>query len=184
MPVVASDGHSYERDAIEHVMANALRAGASAVSPLTRQVLSGELIENFALRRRIEEHDGELLRITERLEEKQRQAEESVQARVAAAEAAVREAQAATTAAQAAKAAADERAAGLNEQLEYALHAYASPCIGSVGSSSSSGGAPPSGSSARSTGAGKRHASADPKEEEEEEGLPSTQAVTRRKSKR
>ncbi len=54
-PVVASDGHSYERVAIEEV----LRGGAPR-SPLTREPLRVDLVPNRALRKRIEEHDLEL----------------------------------------------------------------------------------------------------------------------------
>ena len=45
-PVVASDGHTYERDAIlKHMLQNGL------VSPLTRQALEGRLVPNRAVRR-------------------------------------------------------------------------------------------------------------------------------------
>ena len=54
-PVVASDGHSYERKAIEEVL-----RGHHPRSPLTREALRAELVPNHALRRRIEEHDTEL----------------------------------------------------------------------------------------------------------------------------
>ena len=59
-PVVASDGHSYERTAIEEV----LRANHPR-SPLTREALKPELVPNHALRRRIEEHENELDRTLE-----------------------------------------------------------------------------------------------------------------------
>ena len=59
-PVVASDGHSYERKAIEEVLRT-----VPPRSPLTREVLRPELVSNHALRRRIEEHEGELDRTLE-----------------------------------------------------------------------------------------------------------------------
>ena len=54
-PVVASDGHSYERTAIQDVLGS-----ANKKSPLTREVLTRTLVPNHALRRRIEEHETEL----------------------------------------------------------------------------------------------------------------------------
>ena len=62
-PVVASDGHSYERAAIADVL-----AGPNKKSPLTREVLRPELVPNRALRRRIEEHEKELDTLAEQLE--------------------------------------------------------------------------------------------------------------------
>ena len=50
-PVVASDGHSYERNAIEGVLRG------SRFSPLTREPLKDFVIPNHALRSRIEEYD-------------------------------------------------------------------------------------------------------------------------------
>ena len=61
-PVVASDGHSYERRAIEEV----LRQPAPR-SPLTREALRSEVVPNHALRKRIEEHESELDRTLERV---------------------------------------------------------------------------------------------------------------------
>jgi len=49
-PVVASDGHSYERAAIQDVLSSANKR-----SPLTREALTDVLVPNRALRRRIEE---------------------------------------------------------------------------------------------------------------------------------
>ena len=62
-PVVASDGHSYERAAIAGVLAS-----ANKKSPLTREVLRPDLVPNRALHRRIEEHEKELDSLAEQLE--------------------------------------------------------------------------------------------------------------------
>jgi hypothetical protein len=60
-PVVASDGHSYEREAIEEVF-----NGGNGRSPLTREILTvGVLIPNHNLRKRIREYDGEVLHIAD-----------------------------------------------------------------------------------------------------------------------
>lgn len=53
-PVVASDGHSYERAAITEVIKN-----GNKVSPLTRELLSPSLFANFNLKSRIRHHDDE-----------------------------------------------------------------------------------------------------------------------------
>ena len=58
-PVVASDGHSYERQAIEEVI------GGTKVSPLTREVLEPIVYANTALLKRIRSYDDELLRAVE-----------------------------------------------------------------------------------------------------------------------
>ena len=60
-PVVASDGHTYERAAIEAHFAR----GGETRSPLTREVLSEHLFPNHALRRRIQEYEGEMMRVAE-----------------------------------------------------------------------------------------------------------------------
>jgi hypothetical protein len=52
-PVVASDGHTYEREAIEGVLRS-----ANPRSPLTRDNLTTELRPNRALRNLIQEHAG------------------------------------------------------------------------------------------------------------------------------
>ena len=52
-PVVASDGHSYERDAIMHVLFR-----SNGLSPLTREKLRHELFPNVALRK-VRAHAGE-----------------------------------------------------------------------------------------------------------------------------
>ena len=60
-PVVASDGHSYERTAIEAVLSR-----GNGLSPLTRETLTpGVLIPNHNLKKRIREHDDEVLQIAE-----------------------------------------------------------------------------------------------------------------------
>ena len=58
-PVVASDGHSYERDAIERVMGK-----GNGLSPLTREPLTG-LFPNLNLRKRIRDYDEEVLQMCE-----------------------------------------------------------------------------------------------------------------------
>ena len=52
-PVVASDGHTYEREAIEGVLRS-----ANPRSPLTRDILTTELRPNIVLRNLIQEHAG------------------------------------------------------------------------------------------------------------------------------
>jgi hypothetical protein len=61
-PVVASDGHSYERSAIEEIL-----RGPHPLSPLTRATLGPALVPNLNLRRRIEDHEAELDRIAEQM---------------------------------------------------------------------------------------------------------------------
>ena len=56
--MVASDGHSYERSAILSV----LREG-NGVSPLTREPLQTTIFPNRALKRRMQEHEEDLLRV-------------------------------------------------------------------------------------------------------------------------
>ena len=55
--MVASDGHSYERSAILSV----LRDG-NGLSPLTREPLQATFFPNRALKRRMQEHDEDILR--------------------------------------------------------------------------------------------------------------------------
>lgn len=55
-PVVASDGFSYERSAIESHLARAGRAK----SPMTRAVLSKTLVENVNLQKRIRQYGSEI----------------------------------------------------------------------------------------------------------------------------
>ena len=59
-PVVASDGHSYERAAIARLMSS-----GPARSPLSREPLQGALFPNLNLRSRIAEYENELLRAAE-----------------------------------------------------------------------------------------------------------------------
>ena len=54
-PVVASDGHTYERAAIEEVLLRHDRR-----SPLTRESLGPQLVPNIALRKCLADHDEEL----------------------------------------------------------------------------------------------------------------------------
>ena len=62
-PVVASDGFSYEREAIQAVLST-----GNQLSPLTRELLTPVLVPNRALRRRIEEHEGEVDKMAARFE--------------------------------------------------------------------------------------------------------------------
>ena len=56
--MVASDGHSYERSAILSVLRN-----GNGLSPLTRERLQQNvLIPNRNLKRRMQEHDEDILR--------------------------------------------------------------------------------------------------------------------------
>jgi hypothetical protein len=61
-PVVASDGHSYERSAIEEIL-----RGPHPISPLTRATLGTTLVPNLNLRRRIEDHEAELDQMAEQM---------------------------------------------------------------------------------------------------------------------
>jgi len=85
-PVVASDGHSYERTAIEEIL-----RGPHPISPLTRATLGTVLVPNLNLRRRIEEHEAELDRMVEqvaaRMADVAAEAEEKAAAASAAAKA-------------------------------------------------------------------------------------------------
>jgi len=67
-PVVASDGHSYEREAISHVLYR-----SSGLSPLTRERLRHELFPNIALRKAISEYETEAAGLLERFLEAQHQ---------------------------------------------------------------------------------------------------------------
>tara|TARA_B110000046_G_scaffold185376_1_gene226775 strand:- start:33 stop:1916 length:1884 start_codon:yes stop_codon:yes gene_type:complete len=65
-PVVASDGHSYERYFIEAVLKTRRRDSTTGKmlkprSPITRQVLGSSLFPNRALLRRIEAHDEDMI---------------------------------------------------------------------------------------------------------------------------
>ena len=56
--MVASDGHSYERSTIVSV----LRDG-NGLSPLTREPLQATFFPNRALKRRMQEHEEDMLRV-------------------------------------------------------------------------------------------------------------------------
>ena len=56
-PVCASDGHTYERSAIEEVLA---LPAAQRKSPLTREPLKADLFPNRALKNRIAAHEQEV----------------------------------------------------------------------------------------------------------------------------
>ena len=114
-PVVASDGHSYERAAIVDVL-----NGPNKKSPLTREVLTANLLPNRALRRRIEEHERELDQLAEQLEARMQQtAEEAAKTAEEAAATARAEGEAAARAeAEEAAAAARAEAEALRQQLE------------------------------------------------------------------
>ena len=70
-PVVASDGHSYERSAIQDVFDRGGEGGA--LSPLTREVLIPPCHPNIALRKRIQQHGEEELRVAEAAASKARE---------------------------------------------------------------------------------------------------------------
>lgn len=59
-PCIASDGHSYEREALMEVM------GGTRVSPLTREPLEDFIVTNQTLLKRIRCYDEEVLKIVER----------------------------------------------------------------------------------------------------------------------
>jgi hypothetical protein len=121
-PVVASDGHSYERSAIEEIL-----RGPHPLSPLTRATLGTVLVPNLNLRRRIEEHEAELDRMAEQMAARMAgvaaEAEEKAAAAMAAAkaeaEAAKAEAKAEAEAEMAAaKAEAEAEIEALRQQLK------------------------------------------------------------------
>jgi len=90
-PGVASDGHSYERTAIEEIL-----RGPHPISPLTRATLGTVLVPNLNLRRRIEEHEAEMVeqvaaRMADVAEEKAAAALAAVKAVSEAAKAALRQ---------------------------------------------------------------------------------------------
>jgi hypothetical protein len=126
-PVVASDGHSYERSAIEEVL-----RGPHPFSPLTRATLGTALVPNLNLRRRIEEHEAELDRMAEQMAARMAgvaaEAEEKAAAAMAAAkaeaEAAKAEAKAEAEAAKAeAKAEAEAAMAAAKAEAEAEIEA-------------------------------------------------------------
>ena len=66
-PVTASDGHTYERTAIEHVIQR-----GDGKSPLTREMLRPVLYPAHTVLKRIRDYDDELLRVAEAAEAKGR----------------------------------------------------------------------------------------------------------------
>ena len=66
-PVVASDGHSYERQAIQAILDRGSPDGGAALSPLTREELEPVLVPNINLRKRIREHDSEVESVAEQV---------------------------------------------------------------------------------------------------------------------
>ena len=61
-PVCASDGNSYEREAIMRIIRS---APAQRKSPITREPLQTCVFPNAALRKRIQEHESEMLDVVE-----------------------------------------------------------------------------------------------------------------------
>jgi len=59
-PVVASDGHSYERRALESYLAQKAEAGEEVKSPLTREILSSTVYPNHALRKQLRAHHADV----------------------------------------------------------------------------------------------------------------------------
>ncbi|KOO34431.1 thump domain-containing protein 3-like protein [Chrysochromulina tobinii] len=115
-PVVASDGHSYERSAIEEIL-----RGPHPLSPLTRATLGTTLVPNLNLRRRIEDHEAELDRMAEqmaaRLATAVAEAESAANVKEAAAKAKEAAAEAKEAAANAKEAAASAEIEALRKQL-------------------------------------------------------------------
>jgi DNA repair exonuclease SbcCD ATPase subunit len=115
-PVVASDGHSYERSAIEEIL-----RGPHPLSPLTRATLGTTLVPNLNLRRRIEDHEAELDRMAEqmaaRLATAVAEAESAANVKEAAANAKEAAAEAKEAAAYAKEAAANAEIEDLRKQL-------------------------------------------------------------------
>jgi len=70
-PVVASDGHTYERSAIEEVLA---LPEERRKSPLTREPLQAALFPNRALKNRIAAHEQEAEALAEKVAQKTREA--------------------------------------------------------------------------------------------------------------
>ena len=106
-PVVASDGHSYERKAIEAVLLQ-----GSPTSPLTREDLTASVVPNHALRKRIEEHAKGLDELAEQLAVRLTSAMEEAGATARA------EAAAAATATAALTGPHDEDEDGVEDELE------------------------------------------------------------------
>jgi hypothetical protein len=108
-PVVASDGHSYERSAIEEIL-----RGPHPLSPLTRATLGTTLVPNLNLRRRIEEHEAELDRMAEQMAARLASAVAGAESAANAKDAAAKEA------AEAKEAAANAEIEALRKQLALA----------------------------------------------------------------
>ena len=60
-PVVVSDGHTYEREAIMMV----LGPSGNKVSPLTREPLQDFVVPNFTLLKRIRAYEDEMIAVAE-----------------------------------------------------------------------------------------------------------------------
>jgi len=71
-PVCASDGHTYERSAIEEVLA---LPEERRKSPLTREPLKADLFPNRALKNRIAAHEQEAEALAEKVAQKTREAD-------------------------------------------------------------------------------------------------------------
>lgn len=65
-PVVASDGTTYERDAIQRLI------DAGGISPCTKNALEPLLYRNLALLSRMDKHDEEMLKNAEKVVESER----------------------------------------------------------------------------------------------------------------
>ena len=59
-PVVASDGHTYERTAIQKIL------DTNCISPMTREILLPHVFPNVALRNRIHDSFNEIVDIVEK----------------------------------------------------------------------------------------------------------------------
>ena len=64
-PVVASDGYSYERSAIEDYVRQRTEQGEEALSPFTREPLQPHFFPNITLKKRIRSHAEDELRVAE-----------------------------------------------------------------------------------------------------------------------
>jgi hypothetical protein len=84
-PVVASDGQSYERTAIEDYVRRRTEQDEEALSPFTREPLQPHFFPNIALRKRIESHAADELRVAEAAAEAARAAGEAAAAAARAA---------------------------------------------------------------------------------------------------
>lgn len=87
-PVVASDGHTYEREAIQGVIDRALQNGSEPTSPLTRETITSELRPNIELRKMVETAEAKAKAAKAEADAKAK-AMSAAEARAAAAEAAM-----------------------------------------------------------------------------------------------